>query len=188
MAKQLISALTIASNSPDANLNRWATHMLGRLRPFAGTDHYFWGAQQARTRADLERLQIELAQQEHDAHARLNAVSARLDRFKPDNRDTWDFNPVQYAAGLREADITDTPENRVILNNLRNGYLKDEHIKGTRTGMRYHSHINGGSGGILFEYRQQPDGTVTPYVIDVASKRIHGNDYVWKKGPKGPPY
>ncbi|AGP41657.1 hypothetical protein BE04_30790 [Sorangium cellulosum] len=92
-----------------------------------------------------------------------------------------------FEEGLSEVDIPRSPDNELVLKNLADGYLRDQHISRISAGMRYHHHITGGSGGILFEYRQEPDGTVTPYVIDVANKR-HDNKYDWKKGPKGPPY
>ncbi|KYF78921.1 hypothetical protein [Sorangium sp. So ce388] len=182
MANHLKNELIAASNSPDPALSAWARQRLGPLS--SAPDAYFWRpVQQARARNELQRLQNDLAREQGAADARARAIADRRARFDRNNSDTWDMNPVQYLNGVTEGDVLMSPEGDRILRDLANGHLNDRHHAATE-GRMSHQHLSGGSRGIGFIYVQQPDGTVTPYVVDLGDKQPD-NTYRWDHGGIG---
>ncbi|WP_437998032.1 hypothetical protein WMF26_46920 [Sorangium sp. So ce185] len=169
------------TRSADPALSAWAKGMLARLSTVA--EFHFWGARQARTRLDLERLRNDLAAERNAANARADAITRRRDRFDRNNSGTWETNPVQYLNGITEADVLVSPEGARILRELALGQLRDRHGPATE-GQMSHQHLSGGSRGIGFIYVQQPDGTVTPYVVDLGNK-LSDNKYRWDHGGIG---
>ncbi|XXX76263.1 hypothetical protein WMF30_52295 [Sorangium sp. So ce134] len=171
-----------ATRSADAALSAWAKGRLARLSIVPET--YFWGTvQQARTRHDLQQLQNDLAAEQNAANARADAIARRRARFNPNNSATWEMNPVQFLNGITEGDVRVSPEGDRILRDLTLGQLNDRHHPAAE-GQMSHQHLSGGSRGIGFIYVQQPDGTVTPYVVDLGDK-LSDNRYRWDHGGIG---
>ncbi|WP_437646455.1 hypothetical protein [Sorangium sp. So ce362] len=179
LANHLKRELARAMRSADPQLRDWAKDRLARLS--AATEAHFRGSgQQARTRQDLQGLQAALAVEQNAANARAQAIVVRRARFDPNNSGTWDMNPVQYLNGITEDDVGVSPEGERILRELALGQLNDRHRRAAE-GHMSHQHLSGGSRGIGFIYVQQPDGRVTPYVVDLGSKQSD-NKYKWDHG------
>ncbi|WP_437913667.1 hypothetical protein WME73_45625 [Sorangium sp. So ce302] len=174
--------LESASRSADPALSAWAKGRLAILS--TAPDAYFWGTgQQATARGELEQLRNHLMHQQNAADARAHAVALRRARFEPNDSGTWEMNPVQYRNGITEGDIRASPEGDRILRDLGRGQLNDRHHRAAE-GRMSHQHLSTGSRGIGFIYVQQPDGTVTPYVVDLGDK-LPDNTYRWDHGGTG---
>jgi hypothetical protein len=187
LANHLKRELARETRAADPTLSAWAKERLARLST-ASEAHFRSRGQQARTRQDLQMLQGALAIEQDAANARAQAIDARRARFKANNSDTWDMNPVQYLNGITEGDVRVSPEGERILRELEFGQLKDRHAS-LAEGYMSHQHLSGGSRGIGFIYVQQPDGRVTPYVVDLGNKQSD-NKYKWDHGGIGyvPPH
>jgi hypothetical protein len=114
------------------------------------------------------------------------ALARRKEIFKAHDPGTWDLNPINY---LNKTGTGDFSQNRGIETQLEKGELlgngaKGKRLQGAEVNAAYHSHINGGSGGIAFCYLLEDDYTVTPCVIDIAGSRGGKNDnqYKWSTG------
>lgn len=75
------------------------------------------------------------------------------------------------------------------LRDLASGDLNDRHPKtGSLLNKPLHQHLDNGSKGMAFYYKEEENGSITPVVYDFAANR-NGNKYQWAKGGQssGPP-
>ena len=106
---------------------------------------------------------------------------------KGDDATTWagHMNQLKFLNGMDENTLTQLGASGK-LQELKNGTLADEH--GTiEVNFHFHRHINNLSQGFAHQYIQEENGSITPYLIDVALSRPNqnspgANKYNWSSG------
>jgi hypothetical protein len=100
-----------------------------------------------------------------------------FDRLDPT---TWTLNALEFGKKVTENDVLAAADGAAILDAIRNGTVQVEG-KSAVANTTSHIHLNAADWGLMITYIVENDGTVTPWVYDIATKRT-GMKYHWSIG------